>query len=91
MKKIIKNKFNVSKDVFLKFLNEENYSLIQKTSNKIISSLNNNNKIISFGNGGSMCDAMHFTQEMNGYFLKKRNPFRGIFFTRILYFRSPFK
>ena len=78
MKKIIKNKFNVSKDVFLKFLNEENYSLIQKTSNKIISSLNNNNKIISFGNGGSMCDAMHFTQEMNGYFLKKRNPFRGL-------------
>ena len=73
MKKIIKNKFNVSKEVFLNFLNDKNYSLIQKTSYKIISSLNNNNKIISFGNGGSMCDAMHFTQEMNGYFSKKES------------------
>ena len=33
-----------------------------------VENLNNNKKIISFGNGGSMCDAMHFTQELNGYF-----------------------
>ena len=78
MKKKIKNKFNISKDVFLKFFKDENFALISEAANKIINTLNNNKKIISFGNGGSMCDAMHFSQELNGYFDKKRKPYRSL-------------
>ena len=78
MKNIIKTKFETSNGVFLDFANDKNYNSIHSAAKKIISSLNNNKKIISFGNGGSMCDAMHFTQELNGYFVKKRKPFRGL-------------
>ncbi len=34
--------------------------------------LRNGNKIIIFGNGGSMCDAMHFAEELSGRFRKDR-------------------
>lgn len=38
-------------------------------------SLKNNGKIISAGNGGSMCDAMHFSEELSGRY---RNDRRGL-------------
>lgn len=31
-------------------------------------------RIISFGNGGSMCDAMHFAEELSGRFRSDRRP-----------------
>ena len=34
--------------------------------------LKNGNKIISCGNGGSMCDAMHFAEELSGRFRQNR-------------------
>lgn len=34
--------------------------------------LRNKNKVIIFGNGGSMCDAMHFAEELSGRFRKDR-------------------
>ena len=34
--------------------------------------LKNGNKIISCGNGGSMCDAMHFAEELSGRFRNNR-------------------
>jgi D-sedoheptulose 7-phosphate isomerase len=34
--------------------------------------LKNGNKIISCGNGGSMCDAMHFAEELSGRFRDNR-------------------
>ena len=37
--------------------------------------LSNGNKIISCGNGGSMCDAMHFAEELSGKF---RNDRKGL-------------
>ncbi|HCQ30388.1 MAG TPA: D-sedoheptulose 7-phosphate isomerase, partial [Flavobacteriales bacterium] len=35
-------------------------------------SIKNNGKIISCGNGGSMCDAMHFAEEITGRFRLNR-------------------
>lgn len=32
------------------------------------------NKVIVAGNGGSLCDAMHFAEELTGYFRTKRAP-----------------
>ena len=34
----------------------------------IIKSMNLGGKVFSCGNGGSMCDAMHFSQELSGLF-----------------------
>jgi D-sedoheptulose 7-phosphate isomerase len=36
------------------------------------------NKVIIFGNGGSMCDAMHFAEELTGRFRKDRPPLPAI-------------
>lgn len=36
------------------------------------------NKVISCGNGGSMCDAMHFAEELSGRFRDNRPPFPAI-------------
>ena len=47
-----------------------------QTMDKIITcmsdSLKNGGKILSCGNGGSMCDAMHFAEELSGRFKKDR-------------------
>ena len=48
--------------------NEENLTLIVKPGNLMIESLRNEGTIISCGNGGSMCDAMHFGVELTGRF-----------------------
>ena len=37
-------------------------------------SLRNGGKVISCGNGGSLCDATHFAEELTGRFRKDRRP-----------------
>jgi D-sedoheptulose 7-phosphate isomerase len=38
----------------------------------------NGGKVISCGNGGSMCDAMHFAEELTGRYRNDRKPFPAI-------------
>ena len=45
---------------------------------KCIKTIKRGNKIISCGNGGSMCDAMHFAEELTGRFKKERNPLPAV-------------
>lgn len=40
--------------------------------------LANNKKIICCGNGGSLCDATHFAEELTGRFRENRNPLPAI-------------
>ena len=40
--------------------------------------LRNGNKIISCGNGGSLCDAAHFAEELTGRYRNDRQPFPAI-------------
>lgn len=44
----------------------------------MIAALNNNKKIVSFGNGGSHCDAMHFAEELTGRYRNDRKPFAAL-------------
>ena len=39
---------------------------ISEASQIMINSIKKEKKIISCGNGGSMCDAMHFAEELTG-------------------------
>lgn len=45
---------------------------IEKTAQMMIESLRSGGKIMSCGNGGSMCDAMHFAEELSGKFRNER-------------------
>lgn len=52
--------------------NQENITLMDKAISLMAESLNNNGRIYSCGNGGSMCDAMHFAEELTGRFRDDR-------------------
>jgi D-sedoheptulose 7-phosphate isomerase len=44
----------------------------------MVESLKNKGKILSCGNGGSMCDSMHFAEELTGRYRENRQPFAAI-------------
>ncbi len=61
-----------------KFISDDNNLLIKKAGDVLVDAIKNGGKIISCGNGGSMCEAMHFAEEMTGKFRGDRKPLPGI-------------
>jgi D-sedoheptulose 7-phosphate isomerase len=55
-----------------------NFKNIYTAGNIMVASLLAGKKIISCGNGGSMCDAMHFAEELSGKFREERKPLPAI-------------
>ncbi|WP_372754818.1 D-sedoheptulose 7-phosphate isomerase [Labilibaculum sp.] len=71
--KDIKESFLDAQKVLNEFISDEqNFSAIEKAGEAMLSSLKAGGKVISCGNGGSMCDAMHFAEELTGRFRKDR-------------------
>jgi D-sedoheptulose 7-phosphate isomerase len=59
--------------VLEKFMNNEhNLVLIEQAAKIIADSINHGGKVISCGNGGSHCDAMHFAEELTGRYRENR-------------------
>lgn len=73
--KDIKKHFEEALEVLSAFNTDENLQKIANAIKMLSESMNNGNKIISCGNGGSMCDAMHFAEELSGRF---RNDRKGL-------------
>ena len=71
----IKKHFDEALEVLSAFNTDENLQKIEHAIKILSESINNGNKIISCGNGGSMCDAMHFAEELSGRF---RNDRKGL-------------
>ena len=46
--------------------NESNFRKLDAAAQMIVESFRNKGKVISCGNGGSMCDAIHFAEELSG-------------------------
>jgi D-sedoheptulose 7-phosphate isomerase len=53
-------------------------SSISKAAELITRSLKNGGKVISCGNGGSSCDAMHFAEELTGRYRENRKALPAI-------------
>lgn len=69
----IDNALTESHIVLTKFLStKENIEKIEKAVELMYLALQRDKKILSCGNGGSMCDAMHFAEELTGRFRKDR-------------------
>ncbi len=51
---------------------------IENVANLMANALKNGNKIISCGNGGSHCDAMHFAEELSGRYRENRKSLAAI-------------
>lgn len=61
--------------VLTKFVNDGvNVEKINSAISVMVESYKSNGRIFSCGNGGSMCDAMHFAEELTGRFRKERAP-----------------
>ena len=73
--KDIKKHFEEALEVLSAFNTDENLQKIAHAIKILSESIHNGNKIISCGNGGSMCDAMHFAEELSGRF---RNDRKGL-------------
>ncbi len=54
--------------------NKDNAIKINSAIDMMVESFKNNGRAFSCGNGGSMCDAMHFAEELTGRFRKDRKP-----------------
>lgn len=54
--------------------NQSNIDNINSAIKLMVESYKNNGRLFSCGNGGSMCDAMHFAEELTGRFRKERAP-----------------
>ena len=69
----IKQELLEAKTVLERFLaDEKQLENIQKAAELMIEAVKNNKKIISCGNGGSHCDAMHFAEELSGKYRNNR-------------------
>lgn len=53
---------------------ESNLTLIQQAIDAMLSAVKNDGRILACGNGGSMCDSMHFVEELTGRYRKDRDP-----------------
>lgn len=73
MSNFISQAFNHAQETLNKFIaNENNFSMMEDAINEMVSAIKGNGRVISCGNGGSMCDAMHFAEELTGRFRKDR-------------------
>jgi D-sedoheptulose 7-phosphate isomerase len=72
LKSEIKKQFEEAQLILSQFQNTENFEKIETAIEMMCTALKAGNKIISCGNGGSMCDAMHFAEELSGRFRTNR-------------------
>ncbi len=78
----IKNSFLDAQQVLADFIADEtNFTTIEKVAQIMANSIKNEGKIMSCGNGGSLCDAMHFAEELTGRFRNNRNAMPAIAIT----------
>ncbi len=70
---IIKQHFEEANVILNQFLNnDKNFEAIEKAGQLMVDSIKAEGKILSCGNGGSMCDAMHFAEELTGKYRNDR-------------------
>ncbi|MHB1279187.1 MAG: D-sedoheptulose 7-phosphate isomerase [Bacteroidia bacterium] len=75
----IRQHFEEAQKALQTFLrDEQNFLRIEAAGELMAESLLNGNKIISCGNGGSMCDAMHFAEELSGRYRDDRKALAAI-------------
>ena len=76
---LIKNNFIEANQLLDQFISdEENLKNIVFAGELLVASITNEGKVISCGNGGSMCDAMHFAEELTGRFRDDRKAIPAI-------------
>ncbi|CSB85946.1 phosphoheptose isomerase [Vibrio cholerae] len=76
---LIRSELTEAADVLQKFLSDNhNIAQIEAAAKLIADSFKQGGKVLSCGNGGSHCDAMHFAEELTGRYRENRPGYPGI-------------
>src|ERR1700755_2436599 len=76
---IVKNNFLEALKVLQEFIADtSNMSKVEAAATMLADAFRAGNKAISCGNGGSMCDAMHFAEELTGRYRDDRRAIAAI-------------
>lgn len=76
---LIKSELTEAADVLNQFLDDEhNIAQIEAAAKMIADAFKQDGKVLSCGNGGSHCDAMHFAEELTGRYRENRPGYAGI-------------
>lgn len=79
MREDIVNSLKEAQNALDKFVsNPATIDAIESAANTMKTALDCGNKILACGNGGSLCDATHFAEELTARFRKNRRPFPAI-------------
>lgn len=69
----IRQHFEEAKSVLESFLSDQkNFDALENAGKIMADAIRNGGKIVSCGNGGSLCDAMHFAEELTGRYRDNR-------------------
>lgn len=79
MQNIILSELQEAQKVLNDFINNpKNLADIETAAEMIASAIKNGRKVLSCGNGGSHCDAMHFAEELSGRYRENRRSLAAI-------------
>lgn len=79
VQRTIKEELTQASSVLSAFLSSEsNLKAIEQAADIMTTAIQSGGKIISCGNGGSQCDAMHFAEELSGRFRNDRRALPAI-------------
>jgi D-sedoheptulose 7-phosphate isomerase len=75
----IKKHFTEAQEALAKFISDPaSFKSIEKAGQLLVTAIAHGNQVISCGNGGSMCDAMHFAEELSGKYRNDRPAYPAI-------------
>ncbi|PSJ44879.1 phosphoheptose isomerase [Zobellella endophytica] len=76
---LIRNELTEAAEVLSRFLADDaNIAAIERAAKLLASSFKAGGKVLSCGNGGSHCDAMHFAEELTGRYRENRPGYPAI-------------
>ncbi|MBC7891215.1 MAG: D-sedoheptulose 7-phosphate isomerase [Sphingobacteriaceae bacterium] len=76
---LLQNEFTDAQSVLQTFVSDsENFVRIEAAARLMAEAIQGGHKIISCGNGGSHCDAMHFAEELSGRYRADRRALPAI-------------
>jgi len=77
--KTLKADFSQAQKVLEDYISDpQTWIRLEHAGNLLVDCLNSGGKILTCGNGGSLCDAMHFAEELTGRYRDDRKPFPAL-------------
>lgn len=78
VEEIILNSLDEGTEILRFMRQKQSLDFMQQAAALMATCLRRKGKLLIAGNGGSLCDAMHFAEELTGQFRKKRMPLAAI-------------